>query len=324
MPRDRGVDVSICILNRNQKDLLRGCLASCFDELARSGLVGEIIVVDNASEDGSPEMVAEVFTQVRVIRNQENATFSRGNNQAIEAASGRFVLVLNNDTVILPGCLETLVKYMDSKTRVGIAGPKLLRPDGTVQLSYHRRLPRLADVFTRVLFVDRFWPGNPIRKRAWLEDELLDENSIEPCPIEQIAGCCMMLRRQALDTSGLFDEDFQYGYEDVDLCQRFNKSAWGVSYVPKAQIVHYGAASFAALEPEKVKVMFMSSLLRYFRKHKGSAQYGMVKIMILIASFARLIVFSARSLSRSRWAAGGGRNVSGVYWHFIVSMFRGT
>lgn len=298
--------ISICILNRNQKDLLKACIKSCLDELKGPGLAGEVIVVDNASQDGSPEMVAQKFPQVRLIRNRDNAPFSTANNQAIAASSGRYVFILNNDTVLHPGCLGELVRYMDAHPEVGVAGPKLLDRDGSIQLGYHRRLPRLPDTLLAVLWLYQVWPSNPVTRRALLADELLDDQQQEPWPIEQVGGCAMLLRRATLQGVGVFDENFNFWYEDVDLCERISKSQWKIRYVPKSRVVHYGGASFGAKEHGDKMIWQTTALLEFYRKHRGRLQYSIVKLATLASLAMRLplamaLAWGPKAVRREQW-----------------------
>ncbi len=289
--------LSICILNRNQKDLLRACIKSCLDDLQKSELSGEIIVVDNASQDGSPEMVSEKFPQVRLIRNRDNASFSAANNQAIAASSGRYVFVLNNDTILHKGCLKELVSYMDAHHDVGAAGPKLLNSDGSVQLGYHRRLPRLPDTLVTLLWLHHVWPSNPITRKALLADELLDDQRQEPWPIEQVGGCALLLRREALDQVGGFDEAFCFWFEDVDLCERLGRGGWKIVYVPRPCLTHYGGASFAGLEAGETVDLYIKSLLLFFKRRRGPIQYSFVKLTALTTLLLKLPVVALLSIS---------------------------
>lgn len=298
------MDVSICILNRDQRTLLKECLTSCVAELELSKLQGEIVVVDNGSRDGSPEMVAEAFPKIHLFRNREDVGFSAGNNQAIRVSSGRYVLILNNDTLLLPGCLRTMVAFMDEHPQVAVAGPKLLNPDGSVQHHYHRRrLPTLAEALFPLFWLSGVQPGRRILERSWHIDESLNE----PTPIERIAGCAMMLRSRALQSAGLFDESFDYFFEDVELCHRLLKSGWSIYYLPQPKIIHYGGATFTFVGSAK-HAMHFAGQLRYFRKHKGPLQFSIVKGMTTVTVVLKLFAASALAFiptkrARHRWSA---------------------
>jgi len=299
------MDTSICILNRDQRELLKECLDSCYREFKESNISGEVIVVDNGSSDGSPAMVRSLFPEARLISNSGNAGFSTANNQAIRVARGRYVLVLNNDTVLLPGCLRVLLAFMDAHPEVGAAGPKLLNRDGSTQLGYHRRLPTIADTCVALFWIPHIWPGNPVTRHAIMMDEVTDPATASMA-IEQVGGCAMFLRREAMESVGLFDEAFYRWFEDVDLCERLRTAGWSMVYVPGAQIVHYGGAYFQRMEFSERAEMQVAALLRYFRKHRGRGSYNLVKSVTLIALTIRLAFVTALAFGpvrhlRHRW-----------------------
>jgi GT2 family glycosyltransferase len=312
------LDISICILNRNQKALLESCLLSCIAELERSGLSGEVIVVDNGSDDGSPETVTQVFPDVHLIRNQENVSFSSANNQAIRASSGRYVFVLNNDTFLLPNCLGIMVRYLEDHRRVAAVGPKLLNPDGSIQQGYNRALPRLAEPLLWLLELNHFGAVRNLTTRF----QSVDERLTAPTPIEQIAGCSLLLRRSALESVGLFDETFSYWFEDVELCHRIAKSGWGIYYLPEAQIIHHGGATFAGVgKPEKL-TMYLTGLLRYFKRQRGLFQFGVLKLTAVLVLLFRLVSTAVLGLipnarARRRWSGK-----PKVYWRALKSILQ--
>lgn len=310
---DLGVLVSICILNRNQRTLLNTCLGSCMAELERSKISGEIIVVDNASEDGSAEMVAALFPAVRIIRNQKNEGFSSANNRAIRLSSGRYLLVLNNDTVVLPDSLRILVDYLEAHPRVAAVGPKLLNPDGSVQQGYHRSFPPLAEPALLLFGLHRFWPGNVWFERA----RRLNERLVEPTPIDQIAGCALLLRRATLESVGLFDESFHYWFEDVELCHRIQRHGWHIYYIPRAQIIHHGGATFAVTPIPEQLMLYSYGVLLYFRKQKGFFRYVVLRGLTVLAVLMRLSVAGFLAVSpdvklRRRW-----RGKLRAYWRML-------
>jgi len=246
--------------------------------------------VDNGSTDGSVEMVEAEFPEARLIKNDGNVGFSRANNQAIRASTTRYVLLLNNDTIVLPGCLQTLLDCAESLPEAGIFGPKLLNVDGSCQLGYHRRLPRFWDCLATLFGIERVWPHNPVTVRALLVRELTEEWQTGSHPIEEIAGCAVLLRRLALEDVGSFDESCGTWFQDDDLCERTSKAGWKIRYVPQARVVHHGGASIMRLSPLSRVSSYVSGILYYFHKHKSASQFVMIKCAILFALPLRFLV----------------------------------
>lgn len=279
------MDLSICILTHCQPELLPRCVSSCFAEIQRAGIEGEVIVVDNASSDGSPLAVKARFPEVRLLRNEENLGFSTANNQAIRISTGRYVLILNDDVVLQQYSLKTLLQVMESDARIGAIGPKLLNPDGSTQLWFtNKRFPRLRGILLEMSPLFRMFYWNP-RLRALFTDYEDPEVSRRT---DHLAGACLLVKREAL---GLFDEGFQFWYEDVDLCYRIKQAGWYVAYVAEARVVHYGSASFRKVgrRPEQA-AMYYTSLVRFLRKHSSRARYNAFRALLVPAFVCRIPV----------------------------------
>ncbi len=270
------VDVSAIIVNWNTRDLLVQCLQSVYDTLG--GLDFEIIVVDNASADGSPELVCERFPQVRLIKNRENVGFVRANNQAIRVSRGRYVLLLNSDTIALPEALSQMTHFMEYHPDAGAVGPKLINPDGRFQASYADfptllKESLLAFGLARWLY-GPYCPSPPPRpgERARA--------------VDWVAGACLMVRREVVDSVGLLDEDYWMYSEETDWCYRIHQAGWNVYYLPEIEIVHLGGASSSQRRPEMVAQLYWSKL-RFFSKHRGALQTGVLKAVIFCASLIK-------------------------------------
>ena len=297
------MDLSICILTWNQPDLLPRCVASCLAEIQRERIAAEIIVIDNASPDGSPQKVANLSPLVRLIRNEENLGFSKANNIAIRMSQGRYVLILNDDTEFRPGSLGLLLRVMDADPRIGAVGPKFLNPDGSLQRSNApKRLPRLRGMVSELLNLDFVLEKFPLTR-----DLLTNRRDPEwGGEAEQIDGACFLARRQALDAVGLFDERFYFLFEDSDLCYRLEKAGWRVWYSPEAQVVHYGAASFKKVARSRRSAMYFEGLIRYFRKHSSPGRFMLFRLALAVTlclkiSLAVLLSLSPLSEVRQRW-----------------------
>ena len=266
-------DLSVVVVSRDVRDLLGACLESL--QQGCDGLVMETLVVDAASSDGSAAMVRQRFPAVRLLASRENLGFTRGNNWAIRLARGRYVALLNPDTAVQPGALRTLVAFLDGHPDVGVAAPKLLFPDGSVQSS-RRRFPRPATGFVESTVLER-WLG---RSRLVREYRLDDRPADESHDVDWVVGAAMVVRREAFAQAGLFDERFFMYSEEVDLCRRIRAAGWRVVYRPDAAVVHHeGRSSEQNLAQRNLD--FHESRFRYYRKHFGRAWSLALRLAVL-------------------------------------------
>ena len=266
------IDLSVVIVNWNVSDLLRRCLYSILN--ARYSVLIEVIVVDNASTDGSVEMVRAEFLGVHLIANADNRGFPAANNQGIAIARGRYVLLLNPDTELVGDALATMVTFADAHPDVGMVGPQLLYPDGSVQSS-RRRFPTLATAFFESTWLQ------PCAPRRLLERyEVLDRPDDAVQDVDWLYGAALMARREGVAQVGLMDEDFFMYSEELDWCRRFREAGWRVVYLPTAQIVHYeGKSSEQAVAARHVH--FQTSKVHYFRKHHGAAVAEVLRLFLI-------------------------------------------
>jgi GT2 family glycosyltransferase len=227
------MDVSILVVAWNVRDLLAQCLRSVYQET--KGIEFEVIYVDNGSADGSVEMVRREFPQVRIIANPDNNGFIKANNQAIEVATGRYVLLLNSDTVVLDNAITKAVQFADSRPKAAVVGCRVLNPDRTLQQSCFRFYSTL-NMLLDVLLLSRAFPNNPFFGRkvygGW------DYNSERE--VEVVVGCFSLVRMAAIKQVGVMDERFFVYGDDIDWCGRFVKAGWKVLFTPAGQIIHYG------------------------------------------------------------------------------------
>jgi len=297
------MDLSICILTRNQPDLLPRCVASCLAEIEREGIASEVIVIDNASSDGSPQKVAKLSPLVRVIRNEANLGFSEANNIGIRASSGKYVLILNDDTEFHPGTLGMLLRVIDADPRGGGVGPKFLNSDGSFQPGYTRKkFPHLADVVLGFMRLNHILEKFP-RTRDLVN---IDCDAEHGGDVAQLGGACLLARREALDAVGLFDEDFFFYFEDTDLCCRLKQAGWRLLYCPEAQITHHGSQSFNKGTQTRKATLYFEGLICYFRKHSNPLRFLIFKLALaatlcLKMPPAFLFSLSPRGGDRERW-----------------------
>ncbi len=302
------MDLSIVIVNWNVRDLLKRCLDSIF-HLPPSNFRLEVIVVDNASSDGSAAMVEKEFPQVRLIANRENVGFTVGNNQGIAVSRGRYVLLLNPDTEVVGDALATMVEYMDEHPQVGALGPQLLNPDGSIQSS-RRRFPTLTTAFLESTIMQQWFPHNRVAGRYYIADRPDDEVQ----EVDWVTGACLLARREAIEQVGPLDEGFFMYSEELDWCRRAQERGWKIIYLSTAKVVHHGGQS-----SEQVKsfqhIQFQRSKIRYFRKHHGPWQAEALRLFILVTYFYQLIVEALK------WLVGHKRPLRAAriksYWQVL-------
>ncbi|MCL4458613.1 MAG: glycosyltransferase family 2 protein [Chloroflexi bacterium] len=253
------IDLSIVIVSYNTCGLLRYCLHSVFASIAVKPFAAEVWVVDNASVDGSPQMVCAEFPSVHLIINKYNRGFATACNQAIEQTTGRYVLLLNPDTVVLGETLGRMVEMMDSYPEAGAAGCRLLNPNGTIQHSCFR-FPGLW-----MSFLD-FFPINYRLLNSRLNGRYPWRCYEQLFPIDHPLGACLVVRRETIQQVGLLDEQFFMYCEEIDWCMRIKRGGWQIYYLPGTDIIHYGAQSTLQFRSQMF-VELHKSRYRLFAKH---------------------------------------------------------
>ncbi|GAB4563051.1 MAG: glycosyltransferase family 2 protein [Anaerolineae bacterium] len=296
------IDLSIIIVSWNTADYLAACLTSIeavirrdedsltFDERRRTL---EVIVVDNASADGSQRLVSERFSWATLIENETNIGFAAANNAGIRQARGRYIMLLNSDTEVHPGAMETLLRFMEERPAAGACGPRLLNTDGTLQPSCTPMLTPGRELW-RLLFLDQIAPRASYPMARW------DPGT--PRPVEVIKGACMVLRRDALDAVGLLDESYFMYTEEVDLCFRLAAAGWELWWVPQAVVTHHGEASSRQVAQEMYLQLYRSKV-QFYRKFGGEREANRFKRYLRIAYWPRLAIATLAAPFRSRLGA---------------------
>jgi len=257
-------DISIIIVSWKVKDLLRKCLESI--NAARGDLKLEIFVVDNASNDGTAEMMKQDFTAVKLIASDKNLGFAKANNLALKQATGDYVLLLNPDTEIKSDTLAKSIAFMKSHLKCGALGPKMLYPDGSLQPSI-RRFPKLWPIALMLLKLPKIFPHlKSIDNYLAADFDYLREQIVD-----QIMGAYIFMPRQAIEKVGYLDERFFIWFEEVDYCRRLKSAGYEVWYSPDVSIVHVGGKSFAQQATIAKQRLFFMSALKYFLKYAGKA-----------------------------------------------------
>ncbi len=281
------MDLSIIIVNWNVKDLLGRCLESIYNNVR--DLEFEVIVVDNDSRDGSAELVKSAFPRVRLIANQDNAGFCRGNNQGIAIATGRYIVLLNPDTEVYEGSMETLARHLDEHSDVGAVGPMLMVQDG----KQGRNGTRFTSPQFEISSLMGLYKRNPQKYdyEAYGRDDFTKQ-----AEVDVICGACLMTRCEIVDKIGGLDESFFMYYEEVDFCRRVKKAGWRVFYVPEARVYHHWMQSAKQDSIAANRRLFRSQYL-YFRKHYGllpALAVGLFGYSTVIFRTARILAVRAR------------------------------
>ncbi|MGQ9630516.1 MAG: glycosyltransferase family 2 protein [bacterium] len=267
------MDVSIIIPSWNTRELLRGCLKSIRGNVR--GVDCEIIVVDNASSDGSADMVRSEFPEVRLIENSENLFFAKANNQGASIARGKYLLLLNSDTEILPGAVEEMFGFLEKNSQVGGVAPKLLYPDGRLQ-RFVRSFPSFIALLMQYAGLDARYPRHPVAGRYLMGYWDFDDTR----EVDQPAASCLMVRRDLYDSLGGFDERFPMFFNDVDLCYRMKRAGWKIYYLHTAEVIHHYSQSVRK-EYSKNAAWLVEGEWDYFRKHRGTLYAWLVRRLFL-------------------------------------------
>jgi GT2 family glycosyltransferase len=283
------MDVSIIVVAWNVRELLRNCLRSVFAET--KGITFEIIYVDNGSADGSVEMVRQEFPQVRIIQNEDNKGFIRANNQGIEVATGRYVLLLNSDTIVLQNAIAKTIAFADEHPQAAAVACRVLNPDRTLQDNCFRAYSALNMLLTAT-FLSSLFPRSPFFNRkiyaGWNYDSVRE--------VDVVVGCFSLVRMKAIKQVGMMDEDyFVYG-DDADWCIRFRRAGWKVLFAPVAEIVHYGGQTTRKAGANRFALQLHGSILMYVRKHYGLLSFLFCCVLTSFYLFLRAPYWLSRAL----------------------------
>ncbi|MCA9321384.1 MAG: glycosyltransferase family 2 protein [Planctomycetes bacterium] len=254
------MDVSIVITSYNTRDLLAECLQSV--RASTGDQVIETFVVDNGSHDGSAAMVERDFPEVRLLVNDANLGFSRASNRALEASTGRYVLLLNPDTRLRPETIACMVRTLDDRPEVGLAGVKLVRPDGDMDRACRRGFPTPLNSLTKMLKLDRAFP----RSRVLGGYNLTWQDPDGDYEVDAIVGAFMFMRREVIEEVGMLDERFFMFGEDLDWCWRIRRSAWQVLYLGSHEVLHVKGASVRQ-NPVEMNAHFHRAMYIFHKKH---------------------------------------------------------
>jgi hypothetical protein len=277
------LDLGIVIVNWNTRDLLRECLKSL--EAGDASVQRRIIVVDNASDDGSVAMVRAEFPSIEVIANPTNGGFSQANNLGLKALGfggaasdnlPRYALLLNPDTIVPPDGLRNMLDRMDADPRLGIAGPRLVMPDGKLDLACRRSFPTPEVSLWRMTGLSKLFPKSKLFGRynmTYLDEHLETE-------VDCVVGAFMMVRREAIQQAGLLDETFWMYGEDIDWAFRIKQAGWKVLYYPRVTVLHVKRA--ASRQNPRTRLEFQRASLIFYRKHYAATTPRLLHLAVLL------------------------------------------
>lgn len=273
-------DVSIVIVNWNTRSILRDCLRTVYDQT--KDIRFEAIVIDNASSDGSVDMIRTEFPQVVLVANESNRGFAAANNQGMAVAQGRHVLLLNSDTLVLEGAIQKTVDFADHHPDAAVVGCRVLNPDRTLQSTCFM-YPSLLNMVLSTTYLYKLCPRNRFLGRErmswWDRDDVRE--------VEVVTGCFMLVRREAIERVGVMDERFFMYGEETDWCYRFRRAGWTVLFAPVGEIIHLGGQSSKLVRVE-MAVQLKLSLLRFIRKHHGWMYHKAACLLVLVFFAVRI------------------------------------
>lgn len=306
------MDLSIIIVSWNVYEELAACLHS-IRAASDDTYTQESIIIDNASTDGTPARIRRDFPWARLIEPGGNIGFARGNNLGIDAASGRYLLFLNPDTEVVGDALFRLTAYLDQNPGVGVVGPRLLNPDGSVQSS-RRRFPTFWTAVFESTWLEPFAPRR-VLDRYYVRD--IPDDAI--CEVDWVQGAAFAVRREVVEQVGAFDESFFMYSEELDWQKRIKLAGWRIVSLPAAQVIHHGGRSSDQVVARR-HIYFQTSKVHYFSKHHGPLLGSLVRL-VLLANYLWQTVLEA-----VKWVLGHKRTLRRervrAYWQVLRSGLR--
>lgn len=274
------VDLSVSIATTNHCQMVRDCLKSIYDGTRSVSL--EVFVIDSGSTDGTVEMLTKEFPQVTLIQNERFPGFSAVHNQALRQATGRHVMILNDDTLVEPEALDRIVRFLDAHPEVGAVGPYLVNRDGTHQISSYVGFPSLwSEIFTRTAPISWLWDRRrhqmPVDRDYINHYGTYNGKPTEVRRVKHLMGACIAVPRSVLTDVGLLDDGFFLSYEDQDWCKRIDDAGRQVVYFPESRVVHFGNETTRNVE--HFGKIFLDSRYRFQRKHFGRTSAAITRVL---------------------------------------------
>jgi len=287
--------LSIIIVSWNVREDLLRCIRSI--EENKPSCTFEVIIVDNASTDGTVDIIQKHFSEISLIINIDNRGFAAANNQALKKSQSKYILFLGPDTIIHPKSLDILVRFMESNEDVGACGSKLLNCDGTIQPSVRRFPTFRAALYRHSAF--RYLHLFRGQYNKWLMKDFKYDRQLD---VDQLMGAALMVRRSIIDQLGGMDEIFFMYYEEVDLCYRIKQAGWRIVYVPNVEITHLGGRSAGQI-PAGKHIMAITSLLKFFKKYRGTFATAVFACIFKTALIVKSLIDIVKGISKYILAA---------------------
>jgi GT2 family glycosyltransferase len=277
------MELSIIIVNWNSKEFLSACLHSV--RRFTRGIEQEIIVIDSGSYDGADELLRNAFPEVIYIQSNENIGFARSNNAAFHIAKGKYILFLNPDTELTSPAINLMVEYIQNAPNAGAVGCKLLNSDNSVQTSCIQAFPTILGQFFSSEFLMNLFPASTLWGMSALR-----QPGTQPSEVEVISGACLMVHRAAFEAVDGFSEDYFMYTEDVDLCYKLQRMGLKNYYMPAATVKHFGGGSSESAPSNFSAIMMRDSIMRYFKKYRGSVYANVYRFSTLVTAVLRIVI----------------------------------
>jgi GT2 family glycosyltransferase len=290
-------DLTISIISADNLDLLLACLRSVFENTHNVAL--EIYVVDNASTDKTAEIVQVTFPQVKIIQNESRQGFSTNNNMVLDQGLGRYLMLLNDDTLVEDGALDRLVEFLDTHPQAGAVGSFLLNPNGSTQPAF-ARFPHP--------FIEALWASTLCSYKSERQAE-------EPFEVDSVCGAAMLIRQEVIEQVGVLDTAFDPIYsEEVDWCYRIKQAGWQIYTLPQARIIHLDGQTMNRAMPRKYELLLSHKML-FFRKHNGIGAANVYKTTLIFSTAIKLVWWSLITMLKSDRQVS--RERTHLHWYLL-------
>lgn len=297
---DRIKSLSIIIITYNSLGYIAECIGSIYKYPPKDDY--EVIIVDNASTDGTVKFIQEKYPSIHLITNSMNRGFAAANNQGIDASDSEFILLINADCEVYKHSIDRLIDYLGDNPRTAIAGPRIFNSDGSIQYSC-RTFPSFFGAAVHTLLA-HIYPNNPVTRKY----KLIDVNRDQPFSVDWVSGSCMMIKREALDSSGPFDENYFMYVEDIDLCYRMWQNGWEIHYMPYAEVLHHVAGSSRKKKSREKKSrraqvrasyrMQKSVFYFFWKNYRGTSRVLLIPFIVLALGL-RLVIAAVKNLVKA-------------------------